>query len=280
MDRRGRRDTGRASFLAGGSVKITPQKKALKEISETGQSGAARSTMASLERKNHIKATAGGWELTKRGAAVLAGKLGNAQNLTRMWDKKDREHAPRGVKEGKTRNPGGYDFTPSEDQRELMKSWGVTKAQVIAKAQSDMEKWNSGYMVKGGVFPSRTLEDSIRTVFNGDGYQFDEKPKHRNPGGYGDHGPEERAALKKAKAFFGNDALVTEPKPLRGYVAPSAAVEIGELVALEYDSHKFDGKSRIYRHDVTGKRKMFISIDGSTIIIQPPLKVTKRGIEG
>lgn len=171
---------------------MTPQKKALQAIRETGQAqGAAKATMASLERKGHIRAKGAGWELTKRGASYLEGKLGNAANL-------------KPAKRGKVKNPSGY----------------------------------------------------------------------------GDHGPEERAALKKARAFFGDDSLVTQPKPLRGYVAPNAAVEIGELVAIEYDSNKFDGEPRIYRHDVTKKRKMFISIDGSTIIIQPPLKVTKRGIEG
>lgn len=89
-----------------------------------------------------------------------------------------------------------------------------------------------------------------------------------------------RLALKKAAAFFGRDDLVNNARELKGYEAPTACVEIGDLVALEYDSHKFDGKSRIYRHETTRKRKMLISLDGSTIIIWPPLKVTKRGIEG
>lgn len=106
------------------------------------------------------------------------------------------------------------------------------------------------------------------------------KAAKKNPAGYGDHGPEERAALKKAKAWYGDEELVTEPKPLRGYSAPTAAVEIGTITAIEYDSNKFDGKGRIYRHDVTKKRKLFISLDGSTLIVWPPFKVTKRGIEG
>jgi len=106
------------------------------------------------------------------------------------------------------------------------------------------------------------------------------KKTKKNPEGYGDHGPEERAALKKAKAWYGDESLVNEPKPLRGYEAPTAAVEIGTITAIEYDSHKFDGESRIYRHDVTKKRKLFISLDGSTLIVWPPFKITKRGIEG
>jgi hypothetical protein len=97
---------------------------------------------------------------------------------------------------------------------------------------------------------------------------------------YGDHAKVEREALKKAGAFFGPDGPKTPAKPLRGYVAPQAAVEIGELVAIEYDSRKFDGTARVYRHDVTTKRKLYVSVDGSTLIVWPPLKITKRGIEG
>jgi hypothetical protein len=97
---------------------------------------------------------------------------------------------------------------------------------------------------------------------------------------YGDHAKAERAALKKADSFFGPDGPKTPARALRGYTAPQAAVEIGELIALEYESAKFDGERRVYRHDITHKRKIFISLDGSTLIIWPPLKLTKRGIEG
>jgi hypothetical protein len=89
-----------------------------------------------------------------------------------------------------------------------------------------------------------------------------------------------KKAAKKAAAWYGNTALETEPRVLRGYNAPEAAVEIGDFVAIEYDSNKFDGTSRIYRHEGTRKRKMYLSVDGSTIIIWPPFKITKRGIEG
>lgn len=86
--------------------------------------------------------------------------------------------------------------------------------------------------------------------------------------------------LKKARAFYGSDELTTVPRPLKGYKAPEAFVELGDMVALEYDSNKFDGKGRIYRHDATHKRRLLMSLDGSTIIVWPPFKLTKRGIEG
>ena len=87
-------------------------------------------------------------------------------------------------------------------------------------------------------------------------------------------------ARRKAAAFFGRNDLITEPRALKGYTPPEAFVETGDFIALEYDSHKFDGKKRIYRHEATKQRKLYISTDGSTLIIDPPLKVTKRGIEG
>jgi hypothetical protein len=111
----------------------------------------------------------------------------------------------------------------------------------------------------------------------------------RNPSpGERKHGPhataEERKAaadaLKKARAFFDNDDLVTEPKALKSYRAPQAFVDIGFGVALEYDSDKFDGTPRIYRHDFTGKHRAFLSVDGSTLVFEPPWRLTKRGIEG
>lgn len=97
----------------------------------------------------------------------------------------------------------------------------------------------------------------------------------------GEHASAEtRKMLAKALAWFGNENLLTEPKLLKSYNAPEAVVEIGNFIALEYESNKFDGKPRIYRHDITRHRKLYISPDGSTIVIWPPLKVTKRGIEG
>jgi hypothetical protein len=115
------------------------------------------------------------------------------------------------------------------------------------------------------------------------------KKRTKNPSpGERKHGPhasaDERiaaaAALKKARAFYGNDDLMTEPQKLKSYKMPEAFLDAGDLVAVEYDCEKFDGESRIYRHEITQKRRLLISVDGSTMIIDPPLRITKRGIEG
>lgn len=89
-----------------------------------------------------------------------------------------------------------------------------------------------------------------------------------------------RQALEKARAFYGNDDLVDEPRELKGFKLPEAFLDAGIAVAVEYDCIKFDGRSRIYRHEFTRKRRLLISVDGSTMIFDPPLRITKRGIEG
>jgi len=111
--------------------------------------------------------------------------------------------------------------------------------------------------------------------------------KNPSPGveKFGDHATATQriaaaAAERKARAFFGHPDLETRAKKLKGYKAPLAFVDIGNVVALEYDSDKFDGIERIYRHEAEKKRKFLISVDGSTIIVHPPFKITKRGIEG
>lgn len=108
------------------------------------------------------------------------------------------------------------------------------------------------------------------------------KPRHtrktvrRNPA-QRDHATE--AAIAKAKDWFGLDSLLTEPEQL-AWTPPAAAVLIGRLVAIEYASDKYDGKERVYRHDLDHPRDLAISIDGSTMIVTPALRVTKRGLEG
>lgn len=92
--------------------------------------------------------------------------------------------------------------------------------------------------------------------------------------------PSPRArAEKKARAWYGEEGLVTAAQEI-DWTPPESAVHIGQMVAIEYLSDKFDGTKRIYRHDVTKVRQMLLSPDGSTIIIDPPFKITKRGIEG
>ena len=102
------------------------------------------------------------------------------------------------------------------------------------------------------------------------------KTVHKNPPAR-DHVTE--AAIAKARDWFGLDSLVTEPE-LLDWKPPEAAVLIGRLVAIEYSSDKFDGKDRVYRHELDRTRELYVSIDGSCFIVTPALRVTKRGLEG
>ena len=88
-----------------------------------------------------------------------------------------------------------------------------------------------------------------------------------------------KRAIRKAQAWFGNPRLETDPQEV-DWEPPTACVHVGKLVAVEYESIKKDGKSRVYRHSVTRIRQLYISPDGSTFIVDPPLTITKRGIEG
>jgi hypothetical protein len=89
----------------------------------------------------------------------------------------------------------------------------------------------------------------------------------------------ERQALQAAREWFGSEDLVTEPERIP-WTAPRSAVEIGSIVAIEYASDKWTGREAVYRHVFEEERRMAISTDGSTIVVFPPFRVTKRGIEG
>lgn len=88
-----------------------------------------------------------------------------------------------------------------------------------------------------------------------------------------------RRAARKAAAWYQDETLATEPREIR---IPDhlGFVEIGRIVAIEYESKKYDGTKRIWRHDVTGKRELHVSEDGSVFVVRPGFKITKRGIEG
>lgn len=88
-----------------------------------------------------------------------------------------------------------------------------------------------------------------------------------------------KVAGKKAEAWYSNPDLTTPPRILKRKL-PNAFVEVGTIEAIEYRSDKYDGKSRLYRHEVTKKRKLLISADGTVMIVEPGFKITKRGIEG
>lgn len=87
-------------------------------------------------------------------------------------------------------------------------------------------------------------------------------------------------AEKKARDWYQREDLTTEARPIRGYKIPTAYVEVGRIVAIEYESDKYDGKRKVWRHEVTKKRALHVSTDGSTLVVQPGFKITKRGIEG
>lgn len=98
--------------------------------------------------------------------------------------------------------------------------------------------------------------------------------KRRNPS-------PEAVAEKRAANWNQNDRLDTKARRIRVEM-PEAFVEAGEIVAIEYRSRKYDGRSKVWRHEVTGKRELHIgqSKDATVMVIRPPFKITKRGIEG
>jgi len=80
---------------------MNAQREALRKIKASGTvEGINVRTVAVLERRGNIKGTADGWILTKRGESRLAGRLGNAANLTRMWEGKEREATLKAAKKG------------------------------------------------------------------------------------------------------------------------------------------------------------------------------------
>ena len=102
------------------------------------------------------------------------------------------------------------------------------------------------------------------------------------------HGPhasadQRKAAMqaeKDARRWFQDESLVTEAKTIRSYKAPTHFVEVGTLVSVCYRSNKYDGKERDWEHEFTKKRRLFISPDGSTMVVFPPFQFTKQGIKG
>lgn len=90
---------------------------------------------------------------------------------------------------------------------------------------------------------------------------------------------EGKVAKKKAAAWYQRPDLVTEPRKVK-LPGTVEAVEIGRIVAIEYESDKYDGKLRVWRHEVTKPRALHISADGKVMVVLPGFKVTKRGIEG
>ena len=69
------------------------------------------------------------------------------------------------------------------------------------------------------------------------------------------------AITAKARMWFEDPALVTSPTTM-AWKAPVGVIEVGQIVALEYLSDKYDGVPTIYRHDAEKPRRLLISPDG------------------
>ena len=102
------------------------------------------------------------------------------------------------------------------------------------------------------------------------------------------HGPhasaQQRQAAKRAeeaaRRWYQDPALTTKAKALKSWTPPLAFVEVGTIVSICYQSEKYDGKSRDWEHEFTKKRRLFISPDGSTMVVYPPFQFTSQGIKG
>ena len=133
---------------------MNAQKKALQQIKETGSTaGLNARTVGVLERRGNIQETAAGWTLTKRGESRLAGRLGNAANLSRMWNKKDREESQAAAKGrragGKIARSRSAKVADRRDYEETLKASSRKHAAAMARVLGP-----SG--MAGGIKISRT----------------------------------------------------------------------------------------------------------------------------
>lgn len=73
----------------------------------------------------------------------------------------------------------------------------------------------------------------------------------------------EAKALAAARRWYQKDSLLTEPLPV---TVPDVLKlrDAGPITAIEYDSRKYTGRSKIWRHEVTKPRRLLVS-DGSPI---------------
>lgn len=89
----------------------------------------------------------------------------------------------------------------------------------------------------------------------------------------------EAKAEKKAADWYQADRLTTKARRIK-LPETVEAVEVGEIVAIEYRSNKYDGRSKVWRHEATKPRALHVSTDGKVLVVLPGFKITKRGIEG
>ena len=88
-----------------------------------------------------------------------------------------------------------------------------------------------------------------------------------------------RVALKKAAAWYQKESLVTGVQTIK-LPHTVEAVEVGKLISITYESDKYDGRKRLWKHDVTGDKTLHISADGKVLVVLPGFQVTKQGIKG
>lgn len=180
--------------------------------------------------------------------------------------------APKALREGITRNPEPgsgkkvYDFLKkmakknlAVNEQEIAEATGIQNVAAVLRGLVDQGlAYSPGRDLFGKTWTPGQPQQSLFA-----------NPSRNSP----------KAAEKKALAWYRKESLVTDPVEI-DWTPPEAMVDIGDIVAIEYRSDKFDGKSKIFRHDVTKTRKLLVSPDGMTMIILPGFKITTRGIEG
>ena len=256
---------------------MSVQKKALAHFKENGNfEGFQDRTVAALEKKKHIKREGGRWIITKRGEALLAGRLGGVveslQKLRQAIHKNPAKPGP-GALSGLKKKL--YDLI-----RKNSRAGQAWNGQELAAAlKVDFSKIDHLLLDLAG---AGFIHSPGADMFGSTWLAGVPSPGlFSNPSNYEES--EAKAAKRSREAaerWYGEPELVNATKILRGHTFPRAFLDAGRITAIEYESDKFDGESRIYRHEVTKKRRLIISADGSTILINPPFKITKRGIEG
>jgi hypothetical protein len=86
-------------------------------------------------------------------------------------------------------------------------------------------------------------------------------------------------AAKKALAWWRRKNLTTEAVQVE-WDPPTDFVDGGEIVAIIYKSEKIGGKMTVYEHKFTKRRRLLFAVDGSCFLLDPPCRITTRGIEG
>lgn len=88
-----------------------------------------------------------------------------------------------------------------------------------------------------------------------------------------------KVALKKAAAWYQKESLLDGVQTIK-LPHTVEAVKIGRIVSITYESDKYDGRKRLWKHDVTGHKELHISADGKVLVVLPGFQVTKQGIKG